>query len=173
MLRNKKPVLGLDGPAVFSFSRARSRVASEMVKADQQSKPTVRSRSCDVSPTQASLSLTAKTDLQRLVAAVLKPYYHDLKITKDEYTTINKKTSRMLYDKIEKEQNATMLAEELSDTEKTKWETVAKELVDKAVSQILATKRAQLDFDAQQDGGGDSFQEQSQRTPKEILVPAA
>ena len=171
ILRDKKKPSTHNVSAVSS--RARSRVLPSTDKAGQQSKPTGRSRSCDASPTQNLLSLGAKTDVQRLVAAALKPYYHGHKITTDEYTTINKNVSRILYDKVGEEQSSKKLAEDLSDTEKMKWETTAKELVDKAVSQILASKRAQLDFDAQQDGGGDSFHEQSQRTPKEILVPAA
>jgi hypothetical protein len=58
-------------------------------------------RSTDVSPSRLSLSLSAKTSIQKLVGSELKPYYRRKLITKDDYTNINRKISRTLYDHVE------------------------------------------------------------------------
>jgi len=77
------------------------------------------------------MSLSAKEDVQKLVAAALKPHYNDQKITKDEYTNINRDISRMLYDKI-----GDLGALDLEG--RAKWEKVAGEEVSKAVSALKA-----------------------------------
>lgn len=58
-------------------------------------------RSNDVSPSRLSLSLSAKTSIQKLVGSELKPYYRRKLITKDDYTNINRTISRKLYDHVE------------------------------------------------------------------------
>merc|ERR1711939_718552 len=88
-------------------------------------------RSTDASPTRAGMSLSAKEDVQKLVATALKPHYHDQIITKDEYTIINRDVSRMLYDKIGD-------FEALDVDGKAKWEKVAGAEVQKAVSALKA-----------------------------------
>lgn len=77
------------------------------------------------------MSLSAKEDVQKLVATALKPHYHDQTITKDEYTVINRDISRMLYDRIGD-------FEALDVDGKAKWEKVAGDEVDKAVSALKA-----------------------------------
>lgn len=77
------------------------------------------------------MSLTAKADVQKLVATALKPHYNDSTITKDEYTTINRDISRMLYDKIGD-------FEALDVDGKAKWEKVAGDEVNKAVHALRA-----------------------------------
>jgi gluconate kinase len=77
------------------------------------------------------MSLTAKEDVQKLVSSALKPHYHGQIITKDEYTTINRDVSRMLYDKIGD-------FEALDDNDRTKWEKVAGDEVTKAVNALKA-----------------------------------
>lgn len=72
------------------------------------------------------MSLSAKEDVQKLVATALKPHYHDQTITKDEYTSINRDISRMLYDKIGD-------FVELDTDDKAKWEKVAGDEVQKAI----------------------------------------
>jgi len=67
-----------------------------------------------------------KADVAKLVSAALKPHYHEQKISKDEYTTINRDVSRMLYDKIGD-------LEALDVEGKARWEKVAGEEVNKAV----------------------------------------
>jgi hypothetical protein len=80
---------------------------------------------------RSMMSLTAKSDVQKLVSAALKPHYNEQAISKDQYTSINRDISRMLYDKIGD-------FEALVDDEKAKWEKVAGEEVDKAVGALRA-----------------------------------
>jgi hypothetical protein len=77
------------------------------------------------------MSLNAKAHVQKLVAAALKPHYNDQIINKDQYTTINRDVSRMLYDKIGDLQN-------LDVDGKARWEKVAGEEVNKAVGALQA-----------------------------------
>lgn len=100
------------------------------------------------------MSLSAKSDVQRLVAAALKPHYHDHTISKEEYITINKTTSRMLYDRIGD-------LESLGVEGKAKWEKVAAEEVNKAVHALK--REAQPDGSTNQDPG----------QQREIAVPGA
>lgn len=90
---------------------------------------TSRTRSNDTSPIRNKLSVDKKADVQRLVSAALKPHYHEQKISKDEYTTINRDVSRMLYDKIGD-------FEALDLEGKARWEKVAGEEVNKAVTAL-------------------------------------
>lgn len=77
------------------------------------------------------MSLSAKEDVQKLVASALKPHYHDQTISKDQYTTINRDISRMLYDKIGD-------FDELDRNNKAKWEKVAGDEVQKAIGALKA-----------------------------------
>lgn len=88
-----------------------------------------RPRSNDTSPTRNKLLVDKKADVQRLVSAALKPHYREQKISKDEYTTINRDVSRMLYDKIGD-------FEALDLEGKARWERVAGEEVNKAVTAL-------------------------------------
>jgi hypothetical protein len=83
------------------------------------------------SPTRATISLSAKSDIQKLVSAALKPLYNDATISKDEYTTINRDVSRMLYERIGD-------FDILADDQRTKWEKVAGEEVGRAVVALKA-----------------------------------
>ena len=78
------------------------------------------------------MSLSAKSDVQKLVSAALKPHYTDQKISKDQYTAINKNISRMLYDKIGD-------FEILDDTDRSRWEKVAGDEVQKALGAMKAS----------------------------------
>ena len=77
------------------------------------------------------MPLTAKEDVQKLVASALKPLYHEQAITKDEYTIINRDISRKLYDKIG-------VFEALDVDDRAKWEKIAGDEVSKAVSALKA-----------------------------------
>lgn len=88
-------------------------------------------RANEASPTRAAISLSAKSDIQKLVSAALKPLYNDATITKDEYTTINRDVSRMLYDRIG-------AFESLEDDQRSRWEKVADEEVVRAVGALRA-----------------------------------
>ena len=86
----------------------------------------------EMSPTRATMSLSAKSDVQKLVSAALKPHYTDQKISRDQYTAINKNISRMLYDKIGD-------FEMLDDTDRSRWEKVAGDEVQKALGAMKAS----------------------------------
>ena len=83
------------------------------------------------SPTRATLSYNAKSDVQKLVSAALKPHYTSQNISKDQYTVINRDISRMLYDRIGD-------FESLRGDDKAKWEQVAGDEVNKAVGALKA-----------------------------------
>ncbi|KAJ9605756.1 hypothetical protein H2200_009605 [Cladophialophora chaetospira] len=123
--RSRVPRILENGHA--SVAQSRSTEASPT----RRERTNTYSRSTDASPTRASLSLTAKEDVQKLVSTALKPHYHDQTITKDEYTTINRDVSRMLYDKIGD-------FETLDVDGRAKWEKVAGDEVTKAVNALKA-----------------------------------
>ena len=54
----------------------------------------------ETSPSRTKMSLTAKSDIQKMVKDALKTPYANQTISKDEYTDINRSVSRMLYDEI-------------------------------------------------------------------------
>lgn len=94
------------------------------------SSPASRARSNEASPTRETITAN-KADVQKLVSAALKPHYHEQKISKDEFTSINRDVSRMLYEKIGN-------FEALDLEGKAKWEKVAGDEVNKAVTQLRA-----------------------------------
>ena len=57
-------------------------------------------RSHDSSPTRVNMPLSIKADLQKMVTTALKPHYHRNAVSKDQYTDINRKISRMLYERM-------------------------------------------------------------------------
>lgn len=61
---------------------------------------TASARSSDHSPDRTSLSLAVKSEVQRLVGTVLKPYYRSKVVSKDEYTDINRIICRKLYQRL-------------------------------------------------------------------------
>ena len=113
--------------------RPRSRVPRML----QHASPPQRPRSNDTSPTRPTLSYTAKADVQKLVSAALKPHYNEQKISKDEYTAINRDISRMLYDQIGE-------FEALDVSGKAKWEKVAGEEVNKAIGALKASAQVSV-----------------------------
>ena len=94
------------------------------------SSPTSRARSNETSPARETITAN-KADVQKLVSAALKPYYHEQKISKDEFTRINRDVSRMLYEKIGD-------FEALDLEGKARWEKVAGDEVDKALVALRA-----------------------------------
>ena len=86
-------------------------------------------RSDEVSPPRFTMTLSAKEDIQKMVASALKPHYHSNEVSKDQYTEINRKISRMLYDKVGAKEN-------LNDGAKETWEKLAGEEVTKAVQAL-------------------------------------
>ena len=119
------------------------------------------------------MSLSSKENVQKLVAAALKPHYNDHTITKDEYIEINKSTSRTLYDQIG---NDLELVVEITDDQqhnqaKSRWEKVAKEMVEAAINALTSSKGKP---DPPKDSAGeldsDIHLNHVDHTPKEILV---
>lgn len=78
------------------------------------------------------MSLSAKSDVQKMVSAALKPYYKNQEVSKDQYTDINRNISRMLYEKVGDSG--------IHDNEAREgWEKVASEEVAKAVQSLNST----------------------------------
>ena len=88
-------------------------------------------RSENTSPSRVTMSLAAKSDLQKMVSAALNPHYKNNAISKDQYTDINRNISRMLYDKAGDEWN-------VNDDSRETWERLASDEVAKAVAELKA-----------------------------------
>jgi hypothetical protein len=90
-------------------------------------------RSEETSPTRANMSIETKKDISRIVRNALDPHYKKPSgITKEQYASINRAVSRMLYDKIAD-------VETLEDENaKSAWERIASREVAKAVEGLLA-----------------------------------
>lgn len=85
-------------------------------------------RASSVSPSRAGgLSYSAKEELQRMVKLALGTRYRDKEISKEQYTDINKKVSRKLYELVG---DASALS---GKEEREKWQGVADEEVRRAV----------------------------------------
>ncbi|KAK2789260.1 hypothetical protein FQN52_006352 [Onygenales sp. PD_12] len=96
-----------------------------------------RARSNESSPTRTALSLSAKSDLQKMVSSALKPHYRKHLVSKDEYTDINRRISRMLYEKVGP--IGTLDAEA-----KAKWSAIASEEVNKAIAKLKGISNVTL-----------------------------
>lgn len=89
-------------------------------------------RSEEASPTRLNVSLSAKSDVQKMVSAALKPYYKKNTISKDQYTDINRTISRMIYEKIGDGGSVNGEARE-------NWERLASDEVARAVESLKVT----------------------------------
>jgi hypothetical protein len=68
-----------------------------------------------------------------MVSAALKPHYRNQVVSRDEYTDINRRISRMLYERVGEAG--------LPDAEaKSKWNRIASEEVNKAVATLKELK---------------------------------
>ncbi|KAL2829157.1 hypothetical protein BDW59DRAFT_37188 [Aspergillus cavernicola] len=90
-------------------------------------------RSNETSPTRAGLSLTVKSDIQKLVGATLKPFYRSKVVSKEEFTDINRSISRRLYERV-------LGLESLEPATKGRLETTAKEEVQKAINALQQSR---------------------------------
>ncbi|MCJ1480706.1 hypothetical protein MMC06_000861 [Schaereria dolodes] len=111
------------------LDRRRSRALAQSSPA---SSPT---RSEDTSPSRINMSLSAKSDVQKMVKDALRPHYHSNNVSKDQYTNINRSVSRMLYDKVGDSGN-------LNSDAKETWERMASEEVAKAVRLLRSSAYA-------------------------------
>ena len=78
-------------------SKSQTRVGRWAIEAGSSSPP--RPRSEESSPTRG-MPFSTKENLQKLVKDALKTPYKDGKISKDQYTEINRKVSHFLYDRV-------------------------------------------------------------------------
>lgn len=86
-------------------------------------------RSEEISPNRNNMSLSAKSNVQKMVSTALEPHYKSNAVSKDQYTDINRSVSRMLYDKVERPENIIGEGREI-------WERLAIEEVVKAVNSL-------------------------------------
>ena len=105
-----------------SISRVPKAFSQSPPRREENGKP----RSNENSPTRTAPSFNAKSDIQKMVSAALKPYYADQTISKAEFTTINRDVSRMLYERVG-------AIEALDLENKVRYEGIASEEVAKAV----------------------------------------
>lgn len=82
------------------------------------------------SPSHGNLSYSTKAEIQRMVKATLTPMYRQQAVTKDEYTSINRDVSRMLYTKIGDARALSL------QSERDKWQALADAEVAKAVEKL-------------------------------------
>ncbi|GFF70137.1 hypothetical protein CNMCM8694_000239 [Aspergillus lentulus] len=110
-------------PSHVGSSRPHSRIPRAALR--------LTARSTESSPTRPGLSLTVKSDIQKLVGGALKPYYRSKVVSKDQYTDINRTISRMLYERVGDAQSL--------DTEtKNSFGKIAAEEVKKAIDGLRA-----------------------------------
>lgn len=81
-----------DSPAQRDTIRPRSRIPRRAL-------PLVQSRSPDTSPNRGP-SLAVKSTIQKMVGSALKPHYRRKTVSKEQYTEINRRISRMLYERV-------------------------------------------------------------------------
>ena len=118
-----------------SLSNRPNRAAMPLSR-DIRSRPRVHSasdssqiRSQEASPTRMNMSLSAKSNIQKMVKDALKSPYRNGEINKDQYTEINRSVSRMLYDAVGETAN-------LNGEAMATWKRMATEEVGKAVQSL-------------------------------------
>jgi len=77
------------------------------------------------------MSLSAKENIQRLVKEALKEPHQANQVDKDQYTDINRKVSRMLYDIVGEEGD-------IDGSQSDDWKRMASDEVAKAVQSLQA-----------------------------------
>lgn len=108
----------------------------QSIKTGRRSRPPTQSssppRSEDTSPTRATMPLSTKTDLQKMVSTALTPHYQSNTVSKDQYTDINRNVSRLLYEKVGD-------AGSVNGEARKTWERLASDEVAKAVQSLKAS----------------------------------
>jgi hypothetical protein len=88
-----------------------------------------RARSEETSPTRASMSLSAKESVQKLVKEALREPYTKNQVNKDQYTDINRTVSRRLYEMVGEHGIA-------GQDDGRNWQQTANEEVEKAIASL-------------------------------------
>lgn len=151
--------LQLSSPASYSsppfspdlsspISTRSRRPQGESGRVPRTSSRSARPRADDTSPSRFGLSLTVKSEIQKLVGRALKPHYRAKGVSKDEYTDINRTISRKLYERVGSGEQ--LQAEAKADLEK------AAETEVKCAIQALKQKKAAEDSDAAGSGSAGS-----------------
>ena len=130
------PVFSPSRDARSPDRRSRQVARPQHPRAHSSSISPPRHRSNESSPTRAGLSLSIKSDLQKMVRAALKPHYSQNVVTKDEFIDINKRISRKLYELVGP-------ADGLDSESKTKWERIANDEVNNAVARLKDMKASE------------------------------
>ena len=131
-------------PAEFSPSRSPTDIPLAHRPHNETRQPNVSGRrsrpplqtsspptSKDTSPTRATMPLSTKTDLQRMVSTALSPHYQSNTVSKDQYTDINRNVSRFLYEKVGD-------AGSMNGESRKIWERLANDEVAKAIQSLKA-----------------------------------
>ncbi|KAI0902597.1 hypothetical protein F4806DRAFT_491068 [Annulohypoxylon nitens] len=88
------------------------------------------SRSQDTSPSRAALPFEMKADISGIVKDALKPHWNSGQITADQYASINRDLSHMLYKEVSEDS--------LDDDARRRFEKIANQEVSKAVADLEA-----------------------------------
>jgi hypothetical protein len=123
-------------PPEFSPDRSRTGSPNEVRRTGPRSHAWPYARlpwadETETSPTRMNMPFSTKSDVQKMVSAALKPYYKSNAVSKDQYTEINRKISRMIYEQIGETGSVN------DDSEI--WERVASDEVGKAVELLKPT----------------------------------
>ncbi len=128
----RSPVEFYSGHRIYPESRVNVNEVRPSRSRFQASPYSSLSRSEETSPTRINMSLSAKSDVQKMVSGALKPYYRSNAVSKDQYTDINRSISRMIYEKIGD-------AGSVNGDARESWERLASDEVAKAVESLKAT----------------------------------
>ncbi|KAF3483331.1 uncharacterized protein GIQ15_02655 [Arthroderma uncinatum] len=124
---SRSPALAPDPLPAESTRRSRSRIPVTLsFRRNDLSPSPPRLLSDETSPSRG-LSLSTKSHLQKMVSSSLKPYYRRREVSKEEYTDINRRISRLLYDQVD-------ASGALDSETKSKLAILASDEVKKAVS---------------------------------------
>ncbi|EFR04749.1 hypothetical protein MGYG_07757 [Nannizzia gypsea CBS 118893] len=123
---SRSPAATRSSSSEENLRRSRRRIPGSRQPCHDLSPSPPQLRSNESSPTRG-LSLSTKSHLQKMVSSALKPYYRRKEVSKEEYTDINRRISRLLYDQVD-------ASGTLDSETKSKLAIIASEEVSKAVS---------------------------------------
>lgn len=115
------------------YSATSPRVQTRGRDKDLANSPSRRNNT-SLSPS-SHLSYSTKTEIQRMVKAALGSRYKDKRMTKDQYTVINRDVSRMLYDEIG---DTGALSEQV---DRDKWQSLASNAVARELEKLERSEK--------------------------------
>lgn len=93
--------------------------------------PTAITRTADSSPTRLTMTHQDKKSINDIVKSALRPHWRAQKLTTEQYATINRDISRLLYEEVKD-------ASVLDDATRRRWEKRADQAVAQAMSDLTA-----------------------------------